>query len=349
LPPYVNCVRVKGRPYYYYHPGRGTKGAKKPIRLPDDPRLPEWWVAYRIAAELPPPVVKTNTISALIKTYRESPEWEQLSASTKEGWSIYHRRIEACWGDLEVRGVEAPHVCALRDSFAKQPATANATLRCLSSLMSWSIPRGWRTDNPCEHVPKLRGGDPYEAWPSELVQVAETELRRDLWWAAGLALYSGQRQEDCLVMRWDAISSDGVMSVTQGKTGKRVWVPVHRELRKLLDEIPKRAVTILTSTEGTPWTTQGFKASWRKNLPRAIREGGYVFHGLRKSAVVNLLEARCTTAEVQAITGQSAEMVEHYAKDVNARKLAKSGMAKWENASSTEIAKPLAKPSPDTL
>ena len=150
------------------------------------------------------------------------------------------------------------------------------------------------------------------------------------------------------MMRWDAIS-DGVMSVIQGKTGKRVWVPVHRELRKLLAEIPKRAVTILTSTEGRPWTTQGFKASWRKNMPSAIRQGGYVFHGLRKRAVVMLLEAGCTTAEVQAVTGQSVEMVEHYARDVDKRKLAKSGMQKLENASATEFAKPLAKPPSDTL
>ena len=38
LPPHVNVVRVKGRPYYYCHLGRGTKDARKPIRLPDDPR-----------------------------------------------------------------------------------------------------------------------------------------------------------------------------------------------------------------------------------------------------------------------------------------------------------------------
>ena len=47
LPPHVNVVRVKGRPYYYFHPGRGTKNARKPIRLPDDPRSPEFWAAYR--------------------------------------------------------------------------------------------------------------------------------------------------------------------------------------------------------------------------------------------------------------------------------------------------------------
>ena len=160
LPAHVNVVRVKGRPYYYYHPGRGTKHAGKAVRLPDDPREPEFWAAYRNAAGEPEPRANPKSFANLITAYRESPEWEQLSASTKEGWSIYHRRIEAFWGDLEVRGVEAPHVCALRDKFAKQPATANATLRCLSSLLSWSIPRGWRKDNPCEHVPKLRGGDP---------------------------------------------------------------------------------------------------------------------------------------------------------------------------------------------
>ena len=62
---------------------------------------------------------------------------------------------------------------------------------------------------------------------------------------------------------------------------------------------------------------------------------------------VMLLEAGCTTAEVQAITGQSVEMVEHYARDVNKRKLAKSGMQKWENASETAIVKSLVKRSPD--
>ena len=45
-----------------------------------------------------------------------------------------------------------------------------------------------------------------------------------------------------------------------------------------------------------------------------------VFHGLRKSAVVFLVEAGCTTAEVSAITGQSLQMVEHYyAEQVNQR------------------------------
>jgi hypothetical protein len=36
------------------------------------------------------------------------------------------------------------------------------------------------------------------------------------------------------------------------------------------------------------------------------------------------------TAEVQAITGQSMQMVEHYAKQMNQRKLVASAILKWE-------------------
>jgi hypothetical protein len=53
LPPHVNVVRVKGRPYYYLHIGRGTNRAAKPVRLPDDPRDPSFWAAYRKAMNEP--------------------------------------------------------------------------------------------------------------------------------------------------------------------------------------------------------------------------------------------------------------------------------------------------------
>jgi integrase len=134
-------------------------------------------------------------------------------------------------------------------------------------------------------------------------------------------------------MRWDHIV-DGRISVVQEKTKKRLLIPIHRDLKAVLDKIPKRAVTILTSSEGTPWQG-GFQAVWRKRRPKTVAKAGLVFHGLRKSAVVTLLEAGCTTAMVQAITGQSIQMVEHYAKGVNQTKLADAAILAWENASGT--------------
>jgi integrase len=93
---------------------------------------------------------------------------------------------------------------------------------------------------------------------------------------------------------------------------------------------------ILTNTRGAPWTRDGFKSSWVDELNRPVMaelpRRHLVFHGLRKSAVVCLLEAGCCDAETAAITGQSRDMVEHYAKQVNQRRLAAAAILKWEAA-----------------
>ena len=107
--------------------------------------------------------------------------------------------------------------------------------------------------------------------------------------------------------------ADGLMSVVQEKTGKKPRIAMHRDLRSVMAEVPRRATAILTNTRGRPWTGDGFRTSWGKELDREVmaplRQARLVFHGLRKSAVVFLLEAGCTDAEVSAITGQSRAMV----------------------------------------
>jgi hypothetical protein len=55
-----------------------------------------------------------------------------------------------------------------------------------------------------------------------------------------------------------------------------------------------------------------------------------VFHGLRKNAVNMLLETGCTEAEVSTIVEMSEQMVRHYSRDVNRRRLARSAMRKLE-------------------
>ena len=68
----------------------------------------------------------------------------------------------------------------------------------------------------------------------------------------------------------------------------------------------------------------------RKNKPKFLKDAGLVFHGLRKTAVVTLLEAGCTDAQVAAITGHSREMLVHYARRVDQERLAKEAIKTWE-------------------
>jgi hypothetical protein len=338
----VHAVKARGKDYYYFQRHRGSEREEPRIKLPGAPfahdGMPnaEWWRAYRQVCGESEQGPKRGTFAALVLAYKASPEWRELGLRTQKTYSRYLSEIDEKWGGLRVAGVEPRHVLALRDQRAATPAAANYIVRALSAMITWSIPRGHRPDNPCQHVKQLKGGDGYEPWDwVHITHLREHVSKRELWWVAALALYSGQRQGDDLAMRWSEVA-DGFISVVQQKTGKRLRIPMHRDLRALLHEIPRRAVTVLTNTRGQPWTTDGFKTSWNKELGRKvmapIRKAGLVFHGLRKSAVVFLLEAGCTDAEVSAITGQSRQMVEHYVRQVNQKKLAAAAVLKWERA-----------------
>jgi integrase len=337
----VHAVRARGKDYYYYQPYRGTSRETARVSLPGTPfdahGIPDgaWWEAYRRAAGEIETGLKPGSFSALIRQYKESPEWLALAVQTRTDWARYLSWIENAWGGLSVPALEPKHVLKLRDKYADKPASANNLLCCLSALMSWSVPRGWRDTNPCMHVKKLKKGEGYSPWDASDIDHFRAHARPDLWQAAALALYTGQRMGDVLKMRWDDIE-DGLIAVTQTKTKKKLWVPMHAQLRPMLEEMARAATTILTSSKGTPWTVMGFRASWGTQLNgdtmRVLRDKGRVFHGLRKSAVVFLLEAGCTDAEVAAVTGQSRQMVEHYSRQVNQRKLAARAILKWEAA-----------------
>jgi integrase len=107
-------------------------------------------------------------------------------------------------------------------------------------------------------------------------------------------------------MKWTDLE-DGLIWVKQGKTKKRLAIAMHRDLKALLEKLPTVGTTVLTNSRGEAWTTDGFKASWENQMAEKmmepLRKKELVFHGFRKSAVVFLLAAGCTDAEVSAIRG----------------------------------------------
>jgi integrase len=351
----------RGRTRYAYFPFRGTIRAGKRTLLPGHPYgedyapNPDWWEAYRRAAEPESISHRPGTFGALIAAYKASPEWKQRSPRTIKEAERHLAYVAAKWGTLPVDGVEPKHVISLRDTRADTPADANNLIRTLSALMGWASLRGWRGDNPCTRIPKLKIGEGWSPWSWEAIDHFRGTASPRMWQAAALALYTGQRLSDVLAMRWLDIDQ-GLISVVQGKTGKKLWIPIHKQLQALLDDLKAASEiaragqadkgkvvdlspgerTVLSNSRGQPWTVDGFKASWAAELNRdamkTFRQQRLVFHGLRKSAVVFLLEAGCTDAETAAITGQSRDMVEHYAKQVNQRRLAAAAILKWETA-----------------
>jgi integrase len=95
-----------------------------------------------------------------------------------------------------------------------------------------------------------------------------------------------------------------VIRLRQSKTGARVSIPVGAPLKAALDRATKRSPIILTNLDGKPWSSDGFRSSWRKACAR-LGIVGLTFHDLRGTAVTRLALAGCTQPEIATITGHS--------------------------------------------
>jgi integrase len=118
-----------------------------------------------------------------------------------------------------------------------------------------------------------------------------------------LALWTGQRQGDLLRLPWSAYDGTHIR-LRQSKTGTPVSFKVGAPLKAALDATSKRSTIILTNSEGKPWTSDGFRASWGKAC-KAAGVRGVTFHDLRGTAGTRLALVDCTEAQIAAITGHS--------------------------------------------
>src|SRR4051812_8014786 len=89
LPRGVHRVVARGREYFTYQSGRGTKHAGPRIKLPSDPHSPEFWTALRQAQGIVGPVA-TDTVGAMIDGF--VADWPNLPRSLAATTQDNYRR-----------------------------------------------------------------------------------------------------------------------------------------------------------------------------------------------------------------------------------------------------------------
>ena len=279
--------------------------------LTGEPGSPEFHASYQ-AATTKRRECDAETIRWLVDKFKDSSDFTTKSAKTQRDYKAYLKLIEAEFCHMPLKAVEAPRArgrfMEWRDKFAKTPRKADYTWSVLLKLMSFAKNRGYITINPCEKGGRLYEADRAEVIWSEadlvrLFAVCSTEIRA----AVMVALWTGARQGDVLRMPWSAY--DGrFLRFRQGKTGRRVTVPVSTELAQMIALLPKKGTTILTQSEGLPWTESGFRSSFGKAKDKAGLD--MHFHDLRGTAVTRLALLQCTVPEIASFTGHSLSDVE---------------------------------------
>lgn len=266
------------------------------------------------------------TVKDLVRAYERSQPYSRLSEGTKRNYGYSLTKISNIFGDFPIDALTRRHVLIALQERIEGNGTRNMFVKVLGVIYKFGRQAEMTTARPTFDIDMYDLGE-HEPWPEYLLAAVLADENDLVRLAARLLFYTGNRIGDVCKLRWSAVR-DGAIAVQQQKTGKALAIEMHRDLAAELANTPKRGLTILADEHGRP-----FKVSKvRRELQLWASKRGHkvVPHGLRKNAVNAFLEAGCTVAEVAAITGQTFQIVEQYAKKVNQPKLAKAAILKLE-------------------
>jgi integrase len=307
--PGVHRVKVKkrhGSLVFYYYAWRGGP------RLKGEPGSPEFITSYQAqhASRRQP---KGDTFHAVIVAFKTARDgFLKLRERTQQDYLKILAKIEIEFGNMPLDVLDKPAVT--KDLLDWRNQLAASSLRqadyawaVLMRLISFARGRGMTTYRLPEQVERLYESDRSEnIWADNDIADFERVASEELKLAMMLALETGQRQGDLLLLPWSSYTTDAegrqwIMlrqskSKRHNRPGRLVKIPVTKRLRAVLETTRRVSPVMLTNSKGRPWTGHGFSSSWRKACAKA-GISGLTFHDLRGTAVTRLSAAGCTPQE----------------------------------------------------
>lgn len=327
LPKHVKRVRSKGRNYYYFDTGKMDDGKRVYVRLPDL-RSMDFGGSYAalMGHRNRKPKSDAMRVPKLIELYQKSPAYRELAPNSQRLYDIYLARFEKLMPTAPIAEITRGDIIKLLDGMAETPGAANSLLKSIGTVFAWAHTREYIRANPCDGIKRFAGGE-HMPWPPHVLHAALTSEDGMVRLLTHMLYFTAQRLNDVLAMTWrDFI--DGSVHVRQKKTGKVLVIPMHARLRRELDDTQRTALVVCTSKTGRPLKEDTARKALKDFC--AAQGATCVPHGLRKNAVIALLEAGCSMAETAAISGQTLQVVEHYAKHRNQLQLASAAIVNWE-------------------
>lgn len=253
-----------------------------------------------------------RTFAVVLDLFEGSVEFGKLAPRTQADYLKHLKAIRAKFGNMPLSGFTEKHASKARGKFKewrdglfkRSPRQSDYAWSILARVCSVAKDRGKIDVNPCE-----RGGRNYKAdrtdalWTEEMEATFYEKAPAHLHLAMRLAIWTGQRQGDLLKLTWGQYDGSHIR-LRQGKTGRRMSIPVGAPLKAALDAHRRRGALMLLTRDGEPWTEDGFRVSWRKAC-KAAGVSGVTFHDLRGSAVTRLARAGCSVPEIATFTGHS--------------------------------------------
>jgi integrase len=321
-------------------------------------RADAWRAGQLAAVEAEGLRAQPDTVGALIDGYKASRHWARLAPRTRRGYDQCLAILRDWAGAAPLAAITPRRVEALYASmYETRPSYANAVLRVARILFAFAVADERIADNPARKIRmagvKSAAGRIWTAAEVEaFAAAADARGFTSIATAVAINYWLGQRPSDVRELPRDAVAADGMIRLTQSKTGARVALPagavpviaarLAADRRAWSDRRIHPTTLIADERTGGAYTENAFRR--RFDVIRAQAAAGrpemrdIQFRHLRHTAVTRLAEAGCTTPEIAAITGHSLagvdQILERYL--VRTETLARRAFAKRLAAESIE-------------
>jgi integrase len=326
-------VDKKSGVVFHYFRRRGSPR----VRLPGLPGSAQFMAAYQEALDAPQHEIgATRTLPGSLDAALVGYYGSHAFRALKGGTPAMRRAILERWrnkdGDKPIGLL--PPVYIERMLATMPPHAARNTLKAIRRFMQFCVKQELCRSDPTvgikAQVPKSDG---FYCWSEE--DIAQFEAFHPIGskarLALGLALFTAQRRSDIIRMGRQHVRDD-MINVRQQKTGKPLAIPMHSQLRAILDATPSAHLTFLTTKSGKPYAPSDFSEQFRAWCDAAGLPPECSVHGLRKAACRRLAEAGCTPHQIMSISGhKTLALVAHYTDAVDQAALARDAMARIGN------------------
>lgn len=311
---------------------------QKPIRLPNGP---EWMIAAdRLNKDYDgrqrAATVVEDTVAWAIRIYRESDAYKDLAPNSRAIYERWLKFYEKKWGHLHCRAITRKVVMSTARGIKQRPTRITA-MAVLKNILNIAYNEGVIEVNPASEL-GLKKNPPrqqiwqladMEKWLAEAAKHMHAKAARRYFY---LLRFTGQRPVDCVQMTKVHFNGDTI-KVRQQKTGKLVEIPTHHELKAELaaDPFPD-SLYLVAKPSGKPFDRNYMGYVFREICSTAGLDALQA-RDLRRTAIVALGEAGCSTVEISAISGHDIDSTQKILETYLPRTLpmARNAIRKWEN------------------
>lgn len=298
LPP---CVYLRHGAFWLVKRGKWTRlGADLPTALAEYARR----VTPAVAGGMP--ALIADALAAMPKR----------AASTTAQYALAGRMLAETFAEFSPEQVEQRHIAQFRQALADTPNMANRCLSVLRQVFAYAVERQLVASNPAIGVKPYREAKRDRLIAPEEYAAIRTAAGPRLRCAIDLMALTGQRVNDVLRLRRDALREDGIY-FRQQKTGAQLIVGWTPELRAAVERAKAlhgnvAAFTLLHGRRGKPVDYGTVALQWRQACALA---------GVPDAQMRDLRAMSGTAAEAQGLDAQkllghtSPVMTKRYLRD----------------------------------